>query len=91
MATRNDAASSTREFTTSRVFDAPRELVWKALTEPERLKRWWGPKGFTVKSAEVDLRPGGSFLYCLQGPGGGFEMWGSGSTAKSWRRKGSSR
>lgn len=76
MATRNDAASSTREFTTSRVFDAPRELVWKALTEPERLKQWWGPKGFTVKSAEVDLRPGGSFLYCLQGPGGGFEMWG---------------
>jgi uncharacterized protein YndB with AHSA1/START domain len=77
MVAKNDPAVTIRdgEFTISRVFDAPRELVWKALTEVERLKQWWGPKGFTVKTAEVDLRPGGTFLYCLVAPEG-FEMWG---------------
>ena len=43
----------------SRVFDAPRELVFKAWTEPERLKRWWGSNGFTVLACELDPRPGG--------------------------------
>ena len=63
------------EFVISREFDAPRDLVWKAFTEPERLKQWWGPKGFTVDVAEVDLRPGGSFRYGLSGPNG-YKMWG---------------
>jgi uncharacterized protein YndB with AHSA1/START domain len=52
-----------REFTSTRVLDAPRELVWKAWTEPEQLTRWWGPKGMSTPPGkiELDLRPGGAF------------------------------
>ncbi len=46
------------EFVMSRVFDAPRDLVWKCFTEPERMKQWWGPKGFKVLSVKMDLRAG---------------------------------
>ena len=46
-------------FTISRTFDAPRDRVWAAFTEAEHLSKWWGPKGFTMKTANVDLRPGG--------------------------------
>jgi uncharacterized protein YndB with AHSA1/START domain len=63
------------EFIISRVFDAPRERVWKAWTEAERLKQWWGPKGFTVSHCTVDLRPGGVMHYCLRSPDGD-DMWG---------------
>ncbi len=64
-----------RRFVATRVFDAPRALVWRAFTEPERLAKWWGPKGFTVHTAKVDLRPGGLFLYGLKGPNNA-EVWG---------------
>ena len=64
-----------RAFAIARVFDAPREAVWKAWTEAERLERWWGPKGFAVKHCAMDLRPGGLFHYGLQTPNGGV-MWG---------------
>lgn len=64
-----------RPFTISRVFDAPRALVWQAWTDPEHLKRWFGPKGFTMPKCTMDFRPGGTFHYCMQGPGGA-EMWG---------------
>ncbi len=67
--------SAGREFVITRVFDAPRELVFKAWTESERLARWWGPKGFTWVSAKLDLRPGGVFHYCMRSPDGR-EMWG---------------
>jgi len=63
------------EFVTSRTFDAPRELVWKAWTERDRLMQWFGPKGFTMTTANLDLRPGGSFLYAMRGSDG-MEMWG---------------
>ena len=69
------AESAARELVVTRVFDAPRELVWKALTEPERLERWWGPKGFTSRVHKLDLRPGGTFLYSQRAPDGR-EMWG---------------
>lgn len=62
-------------FLISRVVDAPREKVWQAWTEPARLKQWWGPRGFTVHTCKVDLRPGGTFLYGMKGPDGG-EVWG---------------
>jgi uncharacterized protein YndB with AHSA1/START domain len=62
-------------FVISRVFDAPRDKVWKAWTEVERLKQWWGPKGFVVTHCKVDLRPGGIMHYCLRTPDGN-EMWG---------------
>lgn len=61
----------------ARVFDAPRELVFKAWTEPERLKRWWGPEGFTTPFCAVDLRVGGVFLYCMRSPEG-HDFWGRG-------------
>jgi uncharacterized protein YndB with AHSA1/START domain len=50
----------------TRVFDAPRELVFEAWTEPEHLKRWWGPKGFTMPFCEVDLREGGVVFLCMR-------------------------
>ena len=53
-----------------RVFDAPRDLVWKAFTESERLMQWWGPKGFTMLVAKLDLRPGGVFHYSMRSPDG---------------------
>jgi uncharacterized protein YndB with AHSA1/START domain len=65
----------TAPFTISRVFDAPRGEVWKAWTEAERLKKWWGPAGFKVHTCKVDLRPGGIFLYGMTAPDGS-DMWG---------------
>jgi uncharacterized protein YndB with AHSA1/START domain len=58
------------EFSITRVFDAPRELVFKAWTEPERLAQWWGPQGFAVAVVKLDLRPGGVFHYRLRPPEG---------------------
>lgn len=63
------------EFTISRTFDAPRDLVWKAFTDPERMKQWWGPKGVKVISSKMDLRPGGIYHYGMQTPDG-HEIWG---------------
>ena len=68
-------AADQREFVISRVFDAPRELVWKCFTEPERMKQWWGPKGFKVLASKMDLRPGGTYHYGLKAPNGA-PMWG---------------
>ncbi len=64
-----------KDFIISRVFDAPRDLVWKCFTEPERMKQWWGPKGFTVVAAKMDLRPGGIYHYGMRTPDG-HTMWG---------------
>jgi uncharacterized protein YndB with AHSA1/START domain len=56
-----------REFTSTRVLDAPRELVWRAWTEPEQVAQWWGPKGLStpLDTIEVDLRPGGAFTLTM--------------------------
>jgi uncharacterized protein YndB with AHSA1/START domain len=62
-------------FVIARVFAAPRDLVFKAFTDPERMKRWWGPKGFKVIASTMDLRPGGKYHYGLQSPDGK-TMWG---------------
>jgi uncharacterized protein YndB with AHSA1/START domain len=62
------------DFVIQRVFDAPRERVWQAWTEPERLKHRWGPKDFACTHCTMDLRPGGLMHYCLRMPDGG-EMW----------------
>ncbi len=64
-----------KEFVISREFDAPRELVWQVFSDPEHMKKWWGPKGFTVLAVKMDFRPGGSYLYCLRSPDG-HDMWG---------------
>ena len=59
-----------REILSSRMFDAPRELVWKAWTNPDLLKEWWGPKGFTNTFHEFDLRPEGEWRFVMHGPDG---------------------
>jgi len=64
-----------KPFEISRVYDAPRARVWQAWTEPSRLKHWWGPRGFTVHTCKVDLRPGGTFLYGMKAPDGS-DTWG---------------
>jgi uncharacterized protein YndB with AHSA1/START domain len=56
-----DRRPNKRELIITRVFDAPRDLVWKAFTEPDRLRQWFSPKGFETTTAEADLRPGGAF------------------------------
>jgi uncharacterized protein YndB with AHSA1/START domain len=53
-----------------RVLPAPRSLVFRAATEPDELAKWWGPKGFTAPSVEVDLRVGGRYRIAMQPPDG---------------------
>lgn len=65
------------ELVITRVFDAPRELVWKAWTDPERMMQWWGPKGFTSPACKIDLRVGGVYLYCMRSPEGK-DYWSTG-------------
>src|SRR5438270_14016237 len=61
---------SEREIVMTRVFDAPRHLVFDAFTKPELLKRWFGPRGWSLVVCEVDLRVGGGFRFVLRGPDG---------------------
>jgi uncharacterized protein YndB with AHSA1/START domain len=77
MSTPNHPAEKTaaQPFVITREFAAPRELVWQAWTEPERLRQWFGPKGFTGTTVELDLRPGCTLHSCLRSPDGQ-EMWG---------------
>ena len=62
------------ELEITRVFDAPRSLVWRCWTEAELLKQWYGPKGFTIPHCTIDLRVGGKFLLCMRSPEGQ-DMW----------------
>ncbi len=59
-----------REIVLTRVFDAPRQMVFDAFTKPELLKRWFGPRGWSLVVCEVDLKVGGTFRFVLRGPGG---------------------
>jgi len=59
-------APATPQFTITRVLDAPRDLVWKAWTEAERLAQWWGPKGCKIRVVKLELRLGGIFHYVMQ-------------------------
>src|SRR5215831_10062124 len=62
--------SSDREIVLTRVFDAPRQMVFDAFSKPELLKRWFGPRGWSLVVCDVDLRVGGGFRFVLQGPDG---------------------
>ena len=61
---------SDREIVLTRVFDAPRHLVFDAFTKPELLKRWFGPRGWSLVVCEVDHKVGGGFRFVLRGPDG---------------------
>jgi uncharacterized protein YndB with AHSA1/START domain len=67
---------SDQELVAERVFDAPRQLVFDAWTKPEHLKRWFGPKDWTLPVCEVDFRVGGVWLYCMRSPDGSQDSWG---------------
>ena len=61
----------------TRVFDAPLSRAWKVWKDPELVKQWWGPKGFTSPSADIDFREGGMSLVCMRAPKsmGGQDMY----------------
>ena len=59
-----------REIVLTRVFDAPRALVFDAFTKPELLRQWFGPRGWSLVVADVDLNVGGTFRFMLRGPDG---------------------
>lgn len=59
-----------REIVATRTFDAPRELVWAAWTDPRHVARWWGPRGFTNTISRMEVRPGGAFHLVMHGPDG---------------------
>jgi len=69
--------SAERELVITRIFDAPREVVWKAWTDAERMMRWWGPKGFTAPFCKIDFRVGGVFHNCMRSPEGK-DYWSTG-------------
>ena len=56
------------DLTFERTFDAPRELVWRAFTDPELIPRWWGKHGSTTTVVEMDVRPGGRWRYVSSAP-----------------------
>jgi uncharacterized protein YndB with AHSA1/START domain len=69
---RADVLESTtdREIVLTRLFDAPRTMVWEAWTDPKQLVLWWGPKGFTTTIEEMDVRVGGAWRLVMHGPDG---------------------
>jgi uncharacterized protein YndB with AHSA1/START domain len=71
----NDNAVEQGTFVITRTFDAARERVFDAFTNAEEMKKWWGPKGFTIIASKMDLRPGGTYHYGMRAPDGS-AMWG---------------
>jgi uncharacterized protein YndB with AHSA1/START domain len=69
-------AATRREIRITRIFDAPRDLVWKAWTEPDRLAQWWGKRGWStpVSTITMDVRPGGVFRLTSVADDDGREM-----------------
>ena len=68
-----------------RTLDAPRDLVWKAWTEPEHIKRWWAPRPYQTPECEIELKPGGKFFTRMTGPDG-FDSAAPPACSKSCRR-----
>jgi uncharacterized protein YndB with AHSA1/START domain len=69
---------SDREIRMTRVFDAPRSLVFEAMTRPEHVRQWWGclSEGYSVPVCEIDLRPGGAWRFVNRHPKGEFAFYG---------------
>src|SRR6266852_1692974 len=65
MAVIAETRAADRELIIERIFDAPRDVVFKAWTDPEDLARWWGPNGCTLAVCETDFRPGGGWRFCM--------------------------
>ena len=69
-ALKNYVENADREIFVTRDFAAPRELVWKALTNPRHVVNWWGPRGFTTTIENMDVRSGGVWQHTMRGPDG---------------------
>lgn len=67
---RTTAFADGNELVIERVFDAPRDLVWRVLTDPARVTNWWGPHGYTTTVEEMDVRPGGRWRWINHTTGG---------------------
>jgi uncharacterized protein YndB with AHSA1/START domain len=65
-----DLNQDPRSIVGTRIFDAPRDLVFSAWTDPKHLAQWWGPNGFTTTTSAFDFRPGGVWRYVMHGPDG---------------------
>ncbi len=62
--------TSDREIAATRIFDAPRDLVWRAWIDPKQIVQWWGPNGFTTTTYEMEVKPGGIWRFVMHGPDG---------------------
>jgi uncharacterized protein YndB with AHSA1/START domain len=71
----SNAPTSNDAVVIERVFDAPVDLIWQMWTQPDHFQKWYGPKGFNVPVAEMDLRIGGQRLICMASPDGSMKMW----------------
>jgi uncharacterized protein YndB with AHSA1/START domain len=65
-----EPVATDREIVVTRIFDAPRELVWRAWTDPKQIVKWYGPRGFTLTIETMDVRPGGVWKHVMHGPDG---------------------
>ncbi len=74
----SDSTISEDAVVIERVFEAPIDLIWQMWTNPEHFKNWYGPTGFTVPVAEMDVRVGGKQLVCMASPDGSMKMWTTG-------------
>jgi uncharacterized protein YndB with AHSA1/START domain len=70
----SDNAISKDAIVIERIFDPPVEVIWQMWTQPEHFKNWYGPKGFSVPVAEIDVRVGGKRLICMESPDGTMKM-----------------
>jgi uncharacterized protein YndB with AHSA1/START domain len=81
-----DSTGSARmeDLVVKRILDAPIDLVWKAWTDPEHVKRWWGPKYYTSPMAKIDLREGGRYVFGMHAPAdqGGQDSYSAGVYTK---------
>lgn len=73
----NQTEVKSGELVITRIFNAPRERVWKAWTEPEQVMKWWGPKTFTCPVVKMDFRVGGKYLFCMR-DSAGKDYWSTG-------------
>lgn len=75
----SDNTTSKDAIVIERTFDAPIDLIWQLWTQPEHFKSWYGPQGFTIPVAEMDVRVGGKRLICMSSPDGSMKMWTTGT------------
>jgi len=74
----SDRMNSEDALVIERTLDAPVDLIWQMWTQPDHFRKWYGPQGFTVPVAEMDLRVGGKRLICMASPDGSMKMWTTG-------------